>query len=277
MLVRALLILFAIGSVTAGVSYIFGAEILAALGMIFSQLKVVTARVMAMSSGTVLAWLKAQGINFARVELGKRWLLKTLLPLLVGAAMMRRLSQLAAGFKARFVETSNQLTNWYRELPTAVRIVGILIAMCGILALAVTTMSLWLLIFSIQLPIWVAAAFAAFGQMIWQSLQKAVFRAIAFFKLTKIWAFLKKRLPETQQQGLKRFERKMARNVIRQRRAAVARLKASKLPKTVAKALHKPPGPSLPEHRSAPAVSAREGAFADAAVEATARASAGSD
>ncbi|NIP18307.1 MAG: hypothetical protein GWM87_09240, partial [Xanthomonadales bacterium] len=86
----ALLILLCLASVA--LSAYFGAEILAALGAILAQLKIIGAKLSAVSSRTVLLWLKAQGINFARIEIGKRWLTRSLIPLLIGAATQRRIT-----------------------------------------------------------------------------------------------------------------------------------------------------------------------------------------
>ncbi|MEM7613556.1 MAG: hypothetical protein AAF245_00845, partial [Pseudomonadota bacterium] len=114
MLIRALALLIVLIGVSLGLSFWFGAEVLAALGAVIAQLKVIIARTMAISSQTILVWLKAQGLNFARVELAKRWFLKSLVPMLIGAANQRRIANFVQAYtsfaKARFGE----MMDWYR-------------------------------------------------------------------------------------------------------------------------------------------------------------------
>ncbi|MEM9779301.1 MAG: hypothetical protein AAF813_05260 [Pseudomonadota bacterium] len=224
MLIRALALLIVLIGVSLGLSFWFGAEVLAALGAVIAQLKVIIARTMAISSQTILVWLKAQGLNFARVELAKRWFLKSLVPMLIGAANQRRIANFVQAYtsfaKARFGE----MMDWYRALPRPTRYVLILVAMSASLALALTTMSLWLLLFSVQLPMWIIAGFAAFGQLIWQTVQKTVFRTLAFMQLFRAWDFLRGRVPPAYLQRLRRFNFRIARIVVRKRRMTVAQL-----------------------------------------------------
>lgn len=227
-MLRAIALLLVVASASVALSLMFGAEVLAALGLMLAQVKIVFAKLAALSSATLVGWLKAQGVNFARVELGKRWFMRSILPLVIGAATQRKI----AAFFTAYVEIAKTqyaaMMDWYRTRPRPMRIVLILIAMFSTLALAVTSMSLWLLLFSVQLPIWIIAGFAAFGQMIWQTVQKMTFRTLAFMQLYRLWGFLRRRLPKAYLQRVRRFNFRVARIVVRRRRMTVAQLHAQK-------------------------------------------------
>ncbi len=228
MLARALAILIVMIALSVSLSIYFGAEVLAALGLILTQLKIVFAKAMALSSRTIMVWLQAQGLNFARVELAKRWFLKSLVPMLIGAANQRRIAAFVQTYttfaRARF----DAMMNWYRALPRLMQILLILIAMFATLALAITSMSLWLLLFSVQLPVWILAGVAAFWQMIWQTVQKMVFRTLAFMQLFRAWSYLRNRVPPAYLQRLRRFNFRVARVVVRRRRMTLAQLHGRK-------------------------------------------------
>ncbi|MHA3978448.1 hypothetical protein ACW9UR_12245 [Halovulum sp. GXIMD14794] len=228
MLLRALILLGLVASASVALSYMFGAEVLAALGMMISQAKIVLAKLFTVTTKGAFIWLKAQGINFARVEIGKRWFMKSLVPMLIGAANQRRI----AGFFATFKESAKTryaaMMDWYKELPLAVKIISILIVMFATLALAISSMSLWLLVFSVQLPFWIIAGATAFGTIIWKSVQKLVFRTIAFMQLYRIWGFLKKRVPPEYLARKRRFDYRIARIVVRRRKMTLAQMKTGK-------------------------------------------------
>ncbi|MEM8822427.1 MAG: hypothetical protein AAGB10_08580 [Pseudomonadota bacterium] len=224
MLARALALLCVLIGVSLGLSYWFGAEVLAALGLIFSQIKIVFARAMALSSNTLLIWLKAQGMNFARVEIAKRWLLKSLVPMLIGAVNQRRIATFVKAYTSYAKERFDRMMAAYQALPRPTRYVLILVAMSASLALALTTMSLWLLLFSVQLPMWILAGLAAFWQLIWQTLQKFIFRTLAFMQLFRAWGYLRDRVPPAYLQRLRRFNFRIAREVVKRRRLTVAQL-----------------------------------------------------
>lgn len=228
MLLRALILLGLVASASVALSYMFGAEVLAALGMMVSQAKIVLAKLFAVSSKGLFVWLKAQGINFARVELGKRWLMKSLVPMLIGAANQRRISSFLALFKETAKSRYAAMMAWYKDLPLAVKVISVLIVMFATLAIAISSMSLWLLIFSVQVPFWIIAGATAFGTIIWKSVQKLVFRTIAFMQLYRIWGFLKKRVPPEYLARKRRFDYRIARIVVRQRKMTLAQVKNSK-------------------------------------------------
>jgi len=228
MLLRALILLGLVASASVALSYMFGAEVLAALGMIVNQAKIVLAKTFAVSSKGLIIWLKAQGVNFARVELAKRWFMKSLVPLLIGAANQRRIANFVSALKTAARARYDAMMGWYKGLPPMVKVISVLIVMCATLALAITSMSLWLLVFSVQAPFWIIAGATALGSIIWKSLQKAVFRTIAFMQIYRIWGFLKQRVPPEYLARKRRFDYRIARIVVRRRKMTLAQVKSRK-------------------------------------------------
>ncbi len=228
MLLRALAILVFIAGVCLGISYWIGAEILAALGLVIKQAKIVLARLATISVGGVATWLKAQGINFARVELGKRWFFKSILPLLIGAALQRRISITFRSFIRRIKVRYRRMQRWYRAQDRVTRYVLIGIVVGATLALALTSMSLWLFVFSVQVPLWIIATLGAFWQVIWRGLQKLVFRTLAFMQLYRAWGLLRDRLPESYLRRVRRYNFRIARIVVKRRRMTISQLHAHK-------------------------------------------------
>lgn len=224
MLIRAIVLLVVVATVSIGLSWAFGAEVLAALGLVLAQIKIVLGKMAAVSSKALLTWLRVQGINFARVEIAKRWLLKSLVPMLIGAALQRRIMSLFKVFAGSVRTRFDALMTWYRSLHRSLRIIAILIACFATLGLAVTSMSLWLLLFSVQMPFWIIAGLAATSELVWRYVQKLVFRTIAFMKLYRVWGFVRNRLPEAYRQRLRRFNFRVARIVVKRRRMTVAQL-----------------------------------------------------
>ncbi|MHA3914998.1 hypothetical protein [Halovulum sp. GXIMD14793] len=228
MFLRALAVLIALIAVSVALSYAFGAEVLAALGLILTQLKVVIAKTGAVTFKSIIVWLKAQGVNFAQVELVKRWFLKSILPLIVGATMQRRISEFLQRFLDGFRRRKEAMMTAYKSWPKSVQIVSALAVLVAMLVLTMTTMSVWLIIVSVQLPIWILAASGSLWTMLWKTAQKLLFRAFAFMQLYKIWDLIKRRLPESYLRRKRRFDYKVAKAVVKQRRLTVAQLHAQK-------------------------------------------------
>ena len=228
MFLRAIVLLAIVAGFCAGMSYWFGAEILAALGIALQQLKIVIAKIATVSASGIIAWLKAQGINFARVELGKRWFMKSILPLLIGAALQRRINLYFRSFIRKVKFRYRRMQRWYKAQDIAMKVVLIALVVASTLALALSSMSLWLFIFSVQLPFWIIASIGAFWQIIWRSLQKMVFRTLAFMQLYRVLGFLRRRMPESYMRRLRRYNFRIARIVVRRRRMTVAQLHAQK-------------------------------------------------
>lgn len=211
-------------SASVALSITFGAEVLAAVGLLLAQVKILWVKVLGVSTNTLLVWLKAQGLNFARVELVKRWFLKSLLPLIIGAATQRRIAEFTRHYVAMIRAQVDRMMEWYRSLPRPTRIILVLIAMFSTLAVAVMTMSIWLLLFSIQLPIWILASLHAFWSMIWTTIQKTLFRTLAFMQLYRVWGVLRRQMPTAYLTRLRRFNFRVARIVVRRRRMTVSQL-----------------------------------------------------
>lgn len=228
MILRALALLVLLAGVSATLSWWSGAEVLAALGLMLTQAKVVGAKLLAVGGRGALGWLKAQGINFARVELAKRWVLKSLVPLLIGAANQRRIAAAVQALREATRARYEAMMAWYAALPRRMRILAIAVAMAATLVLAVTTMSLWLVLFSVQLPIWIIAAVSASWQFLWRYLQKLAFRTIAFMQLDRVWSLLRRQLPASYLERKRRFDYRIARMVVRRRRMTLAQLHAHK-------------------------------------------------
>lgn len=228
MFLRALILLTLVAGASLTLSYVMGAEVLAALGMVIAQAKIVIAKVFSVTWRGILVWLQAQGMNFARVEIAKRYVYKSLLPMILGAAFQRQIAGILGEFKARVLARYTAMMDWYRALPKPVRIVGILIAMFGMLLVALSSVSVWLLLFSVQLPFWIIAITVAFGNMIWQSVQKLLFRTVAFMKLYRIWGFLRDRLPADWLARKRRFDFRVARIVVKRRKLTLQQLQSGK-------------------------------------------------
>lgn len=224
MFLRALALLILLVAASLALSVYFGAEILAAVGAMLAQLKIVAAKLTALGSRSVLLWLKAQGINFARVELVKRWLTRSLIPLLIGAAAQRRIAEFGRGLVDLTRTKHDAMIAAYKAQPRAARVVLVLTAIAATLAVTVTTVSLWLIVFSVQIPLWVIAGFAAFRRMIWGWIQKLVFRSLAFMQVFRLWGSLRRRMPPQYLARLRRFNFRVARMVVRRRRMTLAQL-----------------------------------------------------
>ena len=224
MFLRALALLILLCLASVALSAYFGTEILAALGAILAQLKVVAAKIAALSSRSVLIWLKAQGINFARVEIAKRWMTRSLIPLLIGAAAQRRIAEFSRHYVSLAQEKYDAMIATYRAQPRPTRILLVLIAIAATLAVTVSTLSLWLIVFSVQAPLWILAGLAAFSRVIWVWLQKLAFRSLAFMQIFQVWGFLRRRMPPEYLARLRRFNFRVARIVVRRRRMTLSQL-----------------------------------------------------
>ncbi|MEO0914791.1 MAG: hypothetical protein AAFY59_17715 [Pseudomonadota bacterium] len=225
---RALLLLGFLATASIGLTYFLGAEILAALGMILAQLKIVLAKAASLSSGVVLNWLKAQGINFARVEIAKRWFLKSLLPLILGAALQRQIASAFGRGKEIVARRQAALMGWYRELPKPARWAVLALGIVAMLGLTMSSLGLWVLVFTVQVPIWLVAAGSAGLQVLWRTLQKMVFRTLAFMKIMTAWGFLRRRMPAGARRRLRRMEFRIARTVVRQRKLTLRQVRNQK-------------------------------------------------
>ena len=224
MFVRAFALLFAAVAISIAATMYFGQEVLIALGLILAQAKVMMKKIVGLELPAILIWLKAQASMFFRIELLKKWITTTLLPLLLGRALLRRIAAWTGQYRRALRLRYMRLLRWYRKLHTAEKVIAALIILCATIALSVTSLGLWLILFSVKLPLWVAAAALAFWKMIWTSVQKMTFRAIAFLQLSLGWRLVKKILPEALLERKRKFDYRVARAVIRRRRMTVRQL-----------------------------------------------------
>lgn len=228
MLVRALAILFLMVAASYAATVYFGQEVLIALGLILVQLKVLGKKIISVELPSVLAWLKYETTNFFRIELLKKWLMTTALPLLVGRAALRRLTNFLKRYQKAMKAHYDSLLAWYGALDGPVKVIAALIVVFAALALSVSSIGLWLILFSVKLPFWVLATVTSLGQMFWLSVRKMAFKTVAFLQLGWLWRIVRKRLPEKYLEKKRRFDFRVARSVVRRRRMTVKQLAARK-------------------------------------------------
>ena len=228
MLLRTLALLVVAIALSYAATVAFGHEVLIALGLILTQIKVIAKKLAMIELPFVLAWLKMQASAFFKFELIKKWITTTLLPLLLGKALLRRIATWLKQYRAAIARQYLRMMRWYRRLHPVEKVVAALIILFATLALSVTSMGLWLILFSVKLPLWIAAATAAFWRMTWVSVQKMTFKAVAFFQLKWLWRGIARVLPESWLRKKRRFDFKVARTVIRRRRMTLRQLEARK-------------------------------------------------
>lgn len=221
---RALFILLVVGSVSVGLTIYFGNEVLVALGLILVQLKVLAKKLVAVELPSILTWLKAETSAFFRVELLKKWMMTTAMPLLVGNAVLRKLDGWIKRYRDSIRARYDRLLSWYMGLERHEKFVATLIVVFAALGLSVSSIGLWLILFSVKLPFWLVAAVTSLGQMTWATVRKMAFKAVAFFQLGWFWRFAQRRLPEGYLERKRRLDFRIARAVVRRRRLTLRQL-----------------------------------------------------
>lgn len=217
------LLVLAIGLSLAATFY-FGNEVLIALGLILTQFKVIGKKLASIELPLILAWLKTQASAFLKIELLKKWLMTTVLPLVLGKALLRRIAAWTAQYRQAISRRYRHMLRWYRRLHPVEKVLATLAILFATIALSVTSLGLWLILFSVKLPLWIAAAVAAFARMTWLSIQKMTFKAVAFLQLSWAWRLLRKVLPASWLERKRRFDYRVARAVIRRRRLTIRQL-----------------------------------------------------
>jgi hypothetical protein len=228
MFLRGIILLIAAVAFSAAATIYFGNEVLVALGLILTQLKVIAKKLAGVELPLVLAWLKSQAGAFFRIELVKKWLTTTLLPLLLGKAVLRRIAAFTESYRRAVRLRYMRLLRWYRRLSAFEKVIAALIILFATLALSVTSLGLWLILFSVKIPLWLAATAVAIAKMTWTSIQKMAFRAAAFLQLSLLWKGLRRLLPASWLERKRRFDYRVARGVIRRRRMTLKQLEARK-------------------------------------------------
>lgn len=228
MMWRGILLLIAAVGFSIAATLHFGQDVLIALGLILTQLKVIAKKLAGTELAAILFWLRAQAAVFLRIELIKKWLMTSFLPLILGSAALRRIAAFTANYRRAIRRRYMGLLRWYRRLGKFEKLLAALIILFATIALSVSSIGLWLILFSVKIPLWIAALAAAFWNMVWTSIQKMAFRAAAFFQLALIWRWIKGRLPATWLDRKRRFDYRVARTVIRRRRMTLRQLEERK-------------------------------------------------
>ncbi|MDA7424716.1 hypothetical protein [Thalassococcus lentus] len=220
-MLRAVVILVLVIGLSIGATWYFGAEVLIALGLIATQIKVLFKKLAMIEWPALILWLKTQTAAFFRVELLKKWLMSTAMPLVLGRTVLRRISAALRGYLSGVTRRFESMMEWFRGLGPMEKALAWAIILFATLGLSVTSLGLWLVLFSVQLPLWVVAAAASFGKMIWTSLHKWAFKALAFFQLGWLWRGIRWFLPRRWLDAKRRWDYRVARAVIRRRRLTI--------------------------------------------------------
>ncbi len=228
MLWRALLLLAVFVAASVLATLYFGHEVLLALGLILTQIKVLMKKLVAIDLPVFLVWLKTQASAFFRFEILKKWLMTSVVPLMVGKAVLRRIQLLMQGYLDIVRQRYGRLMTWFNGLGRMERAVAWLVILFASLALSVTSLGLWLILFSVQLPLWLVAAVSATVKMMSKSVEKMVFKAVAFLQLAWLWKFIRRLLPARVLEWKRRTEFRIARQIVRRRRMTLKQLVARK-------------------------------------------------
>lgn len=223
-MLRAVFLLVLVIGLSALATWYFGADVLLALGLILTQIKVLGKKLALIEWPALLIWFKTQWLAFFRVELIKKWLTTVAVPLLFGRALARRIKGWIGPYLDGVRARHAAMMAWFAGLSTAERALAWAIVLFATLALSVTSMGLWLVLFSVQVPFWIVAGAAGFAKMIWASTQKSLFKVMAFLQLTWLWRGLRRLLPRRWLEAKRRFDFRVARAVVRRRRMTVRQL-----------------------------------------------------
>ncbi|MCC1493786.1 hypothetical protein [Cognatishimia sp. F0-27] len=227
-MIRAIaLLVLAIGASILATLY-FGNEVLIALGLILTQSKVLLQKIVSLKPALVLAWIKAHGIVFFKKDLPYRWVSSVLVPLVLGKALAKRIGLIVDRLTAPIVQQRALLMAWYRGRSGLEKGLLTVALVAATLALSVTTIGLWLILFSISLPLWLVSTALALGKALSRTVQKSLFRAVAFLQLKWVSRLLVRILPKQWVARKRRFDFRMARAVVRRRRMTVEQLAARK-------------------------------------------------
>ncbi|MGP6086637.1 hypothetical protein [Antarctobacter jejuensis] len=221
---RALLLLAVFVTASVFATLFFGHEVLVAIGLILTQLKVLMKKLAGIELPVFLVWLKTQAAAFFRFEILKKWLMTSVVPLMVGKAILRRIQLRIQGYLDIVRQRYDRLIDWFNSLSRVERAVAWLVILFATLALSVTSLGLWLILFSVQLPLWLVATASATIKVMSKSVEKMVFKAVAFFQLSWLWKFIRRLLPKPVLEWKRRTEFRIARQIVRRRRMTLKQL-----------------------------------------------------
>ncbi len=225
---RALIVLILVAAASIALTYVFGAKVVLALGLILTQLKVMSQKLMGIELPSVFVWLKTQAHGFFKIELLKKWIMSSVVPLIMGPSLRRSLERFLGRFKISLRAQYDQLMAWYNSLEWYEKSIAALIVLFGFLGLSVSTLGLWLVLFSIKLPFWLIATAATLGRSLWNTISKTAFKTLAFLQLGWVWKLIRRFLPANYIERKRRWDFRVARRVVRQRRLTVRQLHDSK-------------------------------------------------
>ncbi len=225
---RAVLLLVLVTALSVALTLWFGDEVLIALGLILLQLKVIGQKIVSIELPAVLVWLKTQSRLFLRIELIKKWVMSSFVPLIMGSALRNRLEAIFAGFKVAAQDRYQRMMTWYSGLEWYEQLVAALIVILATLSLSVSSIGLWVILFSVKLPFMIAAGVGALWRMLWTTLAKWLFKLIAFLQLGWAWKWVERRLPESYLERKRRWDFRVARAVVRRRRMTLRQLHEQK-------------------------------------------------
>lgn len=227
-MLRAFVILGLVLDLSVAATLYFGRDVLIALGLIAVQIKLLAKKLALVEWPALLVWLKTQSQLFLRVELIKKYLTTTVIPLVMGRALVRRISAGLRVYIAAVKARQAALMNWFRGLTGIERVLAWAILLAATLGLSVSTLGLWLILFSVQLPLWLVAGAASLGRMLWASVSKSLFKMVAFLQLRWLWRGVRRLLPRRWLEAKRRWDYRVARAVIRRRRMTVRQLAVRK-------------------------------------------------
>ena len=152
----------------------------------------------------------------------------SMMPLMMGPVLRRHIEQVVARYRSLVADRYGRLMAWYNHLEWYEKTIAALIVLFATLGLSVSSLGLWLILFSVKLPFWLIAASAALGKLLWSSLSKTIFKTIAFLQLGWAWRRVRRYLPKDYLDRKRRWDYRVARTVVRQRRMTVKQLHDSK-------------------------------------------------
>ena len=228
MIFRTTALLILLIAVSVVLTYAIGEKVLVALGVALIQLQILTKKLFALEWAAIVLWLKTNTALFLRVELLKKWATTSVLPLFMGSVLRRRVSALIGVLQNSIRSRYDALLAWYDQLNGIEKALTALVLIAAIFALSVSSLGLWLILFSIKMPLWIVAFFAAIAKSFWQSASKMIFRAVAFFQLGILWGLTRRILPESVLKKKRRFDFRIARAVVKRRRLTLRELSSRK-------------------------------------------------
>ncbi|WP_425098643.1 hypothetical protein [Tropicibacter sp. S64] len=221
---RALLLLNLAIGLSGLATWYFGTDVLIALGLILVQVKILAKKLWLIEWPVLLVWLQTQGAAFFKVELIKKYLMTVALPLVLGKRFFRQIKAWLSGYLDGVAQRQAAMMAWFNGLSGLERALAWAIILFGTLALSVSGLGLWLILFSVKLPLWLISAAVSLGRMLWTSVQKTLFKALAFLQLGWLWRGLRRLLPARLLRWKRRQDYRIARAVVRRRRLTIRQL-----------------------------------------------------